>query len=304
MFQEAELQEPLALCTPRLTVTCLEATANTLFIGTTNGLWFQRELDSPAVQLTAGELLTAITATGLTVYFSTWMGGGLYAVSRTSLRVERLGYPEIASHSRDLTRMRAVALWNNTIAVATDGGLFSYSLGRNRWSEPHAEGRFLFLLATGTRLWAFSEDEIVGFDRQYRVVERMTARVATRPVQEQARFWWADTAPTGVRLWSFAPTSRRLRPIDFRLDDSTARLGGALTPTALARWGMFWYVGTGAPPLDSPMRPQSGRLLRLNSTRNRAELMWQGASVSALAVWKGALMAGTRDGLYRLQRAE
>lgn len=302
MFQEAGSQEQLTRCAPRFAVTCFEATERTLFIGTVKGLWFLRELDAPATQLAGEELVTSVIATGQRVYFSTWMGGGLYAVSQTTLGVERLGYPDTVSYDRSLIRMHATALWNNTIAVATDAGLFSYAIGRSRWSEPHSEESFQFLLATGTRLWAFCAGEIVGFDRQYRVVERAAARVAARPVQEQSRIWWADTAPTGVRLWSFTPTSRSPRSIDFRLDETAARRGRIESPTVLARWGAFWYVGTGIPSLDSPYHPRSGQLLRLNFTRRRAELVWNGASVSALAVWRGNLMVGTRDGLYILQR--
>lgn len=302
--QEATPQEQVAPCAPDLVVTCLEATPSALWIGTARGLWLLHAPNTAAIPIVGRELVTSIASTGSTVYFSTWMGGGIYAVSRLTLRPEQIGYPDIASYNRGLIRMNAVALWNNTLAVATDGGLFSYSLSRRAWSAPHAAEAFRYLLATPTRLWAFGEREAVSFDRAYRATARVAVRVPMTPVLEQSALWWAELGATGVRVWRLSSAGRERRAIDFRFDEMALRLGVRGEPTAVARWNEFWYVGMGTPPLDNPTARRSGMLLRLNFATRRAELVWHGASVGALAPWRGALMVGTRDGLFELRRAE
>ncbi|MCX7925806.1 MAG: hypothetical protein N2554_08365 [Fimbriimonadales bacterium] len=291
MFQEPEIEEQAVVCGLPRAVTCIEATANSLWIGTTAGLYLYRDLRAPAASFLPEEPINALAVASATVYVAVKRNWGVYQIS-PSLRITPIEPPEVTT--AESMEPRALAIWNNALAVASTTGLHRYALSRREWELVDREV-YPYLLATGVRLWACGS-QLVGFDRQYRPVERVPVRIATPPVLEQSRLWWATTSGGTVSLHRYSLGGGKTQREDFPLDDWALRAGGGSQATALARFGAFWYVGLGG--------RGRGMVLRLNFKAKRAELAWQGASVNALAVWRGNLMVGARDGLYALQRIE
>jgi hypothetical protein len=269
----------------------MEATQSSLWVGTTAGLYLYRDLRAPAASFLSNETVNALTATSATAYVATRRNWGLYEVPHT-LRLTPIKPPEVTT--AEYMEPRALAIWNNALAIASTTGLYRYALSRREW-ELVDRAAFQYLLVTNTRLWACGQ-QLLGFDRQYRAVEHVAVQIATPPVLEQLRLWWAASAGGTISLHSYSLGMGKAQREEFRLDDAALRVAGGGQATALARWGAFWYVGLGG--------RGRGMVLRLNFTTKRAELAWAGASVSALAAWRNILMVGTRDGLYALQRAQ
>lgn len=120
-------------------------------------------------------------------------------------------------------------------------------------------------------------------------------QITMPPAQEQSKLWWATASGAGIRLYSYSLGTGRTQHEEFRFTASALERGGWDGATALTRWGAFWYVGLGG--------RRDGAVMRLNSATRRAEQVALCPSVSALAVWKGNLMIGTRSGLYTLAQA-
>lgn len=253
------------------------------------GLYLYRDLRAPTASFLLSEAINALTSTSAAVYVATKRSWGLYQVPLT-LRLTPIAPSEATT--AEYTEPRALAIWNGALAVASSAGLYRYALGRREWELVDREV-FQYLLATGTRLWALGRG-LVGYDRQYRVVERIAVPITMLPALEQSRLWWATAVGGTVILYSYSLGIGKIEREEFRLDDSALRVVGGGQATALARWGAFWYVGLG--------RLRHGMVLRLNFTTKRAELAWEGASVSTLALWRGNLMVGTLEGLYALER--
>ncbi|MCS7208324.1 MAG: hypothetical protein NZ874_02015 [Fimbriimonadales bacterium] len=293
MTQETNPQEQVFECGLPRAVNCIAATPRSLWVGTNAGLYLYRDLRAPTARFIPTESITTITAATSTIYFATPRSWGMYQMP-VSLRVEPIEPPEV-THA-GYVRVHALAVWNNTLAVATSFGLYSYSLSRRRWEGRHAEESFSHLLATGTRLWAFGA-QLVGFDRQYQVVARAPVQVATPPVLEQSRLLWATASHAGIELCTYSPGAHGVQRRMFRFDEAALRVGSGMQPTGIARLGAFWYVGLAA---RRGARGGRGMVVRVNFARNRAELAWEGTPVNALVAWRGALMAGTEAGLYAL----
>ncbi|MCS6918611.1 MAG: hypothetical protein NZM28_02445 [Fimbriimonadales bacterium] len=291
MIQEPEIEEQAVECGLPRAVTCIEATANSLWVGTTAGLYLYRDLRAPTASFLQNETINALAATSATVYVAAKRNWGLYQIPPT-LRLAPIEPPEVTT--AEYMEPRALAIWNNALAIASTTGLHRYALSRREWGLADREV-YQYLLATGTRLWA-GGSQLVGFDRQYRPVERVPVQVTMQPVQEQSRLWWASASGGVIRLHSYSLGAGRVQHEDLRFDEAALRVGGWSQATALARWGAFWYVGLGG--------RGRGMVVRLNLAAKRAELAAQSASVNALAVWRGNLMVGTREGLYALRRAE
>lgn len=276
-------------------ITCLEATPNALWAGTMAGLHLFRELRAPSATFLPNEHITTVIAPTATVYFGTMRSWGVYRISPSG-GLERIEPPEV-THA-GYVQVRALALWNNTLAIATSFGLYSYSSSPKQWELVYPEPTVNYLLATGARLWAFGNG-IVAFDRAYRVVEQADVSVPIAPVREQARFWWATASHTGVALCSFAPTTRAVRSTNFRFEEEVQVVSAQAQATAICRHGAFWYVGLKA--IGSGR--SRGAVVRLDFTTSRARLVWHGSAVSALASWRNRLMIGTENGLYALNPA-
>ncbi|MCX7992046.1 MAG: hypothetical protein N2651_00095 [Fimbriimonadales bacterium] len=291
MLQEPEIEEQATECGLPRTVLCMETTPNSLWVGTTAGLYLYRDLRAPAASFLSSETINALAVASATVYVAVKRNWGLYQVSPT-LRITPIEPPEVTT--AEYMEPRALAVWNNALAIASTTGLHRYALSRREWELADREV-YRYLLATGMRLWACGS-QLVGFDRQYRPVERVPVRIATPPVLEQSRLWWATASGGIASLHSYSLGIGKTQREDFPLNDAAMRVGGWSHATALARFGAFWYVGLGG--------RGRGMVVRLNLSSKRAELAWQGASVNTLAVWRGSLMVGARDGLYALRRAE
>lgn len=290
MFQETAIEEQVIECGLRGSVNCMEATPNGLWVGATTGLYLYRDLRAPTTSFLLNETVNALTSASASVYVATRRNWGLYQISLT-LGITPIKPPEVAT--AESMEPRALAVWNNTLAVASTAGLYRYALSRHEWELIDREV-FQYLLATSTRLWACGR-ELVGFDRQYRVVERVPVPIPMPPVLEQSRLWWASASGGTIHLHSYSLGAGRAQRTDFRLDDAALRTGGAGQATALVRWGAFWYVGLGG--------RGRGMVLRLNNATRRAELVALSAAVNILTVWQGNLMIGTRNGLYTLAKA-
>lgn len=291
MFQEPSGEEQAIECGLRRAVTWIETTQSSLWVGTTAGLYLYRDLRAPAGSFLSNETINALTSTSATVYVATRRNWGLYEIPPT-LRLTPIEPPEVTT--AEYMEPRALAIWNNALAVASSAGLYRCALTRREWELVDREV-FQHLLATNTRLWACGQ-QLIGFDRQYRAIERAAVRITMSPALEQSRIWWATAVGGTIRLHSYSLGLGKTQHEEFRLDDAALRVGGGGQATALARWGAFWYVGLGG--------RGRGIVLRLNFRTKRADLAWEGTSVSALVAWRNALMVGTRDGLYALQRAQ
>lgn len=290
MFQETAIEEQVIECGLRGSVNCMEPTPNGLWVGATTGLYLYRDLRAPTASFLLNETVNALTSASATVYVATRRNWGLYQVPPT-LRITPIEPPEVTT--AEYMEPRALAVWNNALAVASTAGLYRYTLSRREWELVDREV-FQYLLATSTRLWACGR-ELVGFDRQYRVAERAAVQVSTTPMLEQSRLWWASAIGGTISLHSYSMGTGRAQRTDFPFDDAALQIGGAGQATALVRWGAFWYVGLGG--------RGRGMVLRLNNATRRAELVALSAAVNTLTVWQGNLMIGTRNGLYTLARA-
>lgn len=289
MFQETAIEEQMVECGLRGSVTCMEPTPDGLWVSWANGLCLYRAPVTSSVCFFLSDTINALASISATVYAATRRNWGLYQISPT-LGITPIKPPEVAT--AESMEPRALAVWNNTLAVASTAGLYRYALSRHEWELIDREV-FQYLLATSTRLWACGR-ELVGFDRQYRVVERAPVPIPMPPVLEQSRLWWASASGGTIHLHSYSLGTGRAQRTDFRLDDAALRAGGAGQATALVRWGAFWYVGLGG--------RGRGMVLRLNNAARRAELVALSAAVNILTVWQGDLMIGTRNGLYKLAK--
>lgn len=290
MFQETAIEEQITECGLRGSVICMEATPSGLWVGATTGLYWYRDLRAPTASFLSNETVNALTSASMTVYVATRRNWGLYQVPPT-LRITPIEPPEVTIAV--YMEPRTLAVWNNALAIGSTTGLHRYALSRRKWELVDREV-FQYLLATNTRLWGCGQ-ELVGFDRQYRVVERAPVRVTMPPALEQSRLWWASASGGTISLNSYSMGLGRAQRTDFRLDDAALRYGGVGQATGLVRWGVFWYVGLGG--------RERGMVLRLNTATRRAELVALSAAVNTLAVWQGNLMIGTRNGLYTLAKA-
>lgn len=127
MFQETEIEGQAQECGLRGVVTCIEATSNSVWVGTTAGLYLYRDLRAPTASFLLNETINALTATSATLYVAAKRNWGVYQIPAT-LRIVPIEPPEVTT--AEYMEPRALALWNNALAVASTAGLYRYSLSR------------------------------------------------------------------------------------------------------------------------------------------------------------------------------
>lgn len=137
-------------------VTSMVGDHQSLWIGTTKGLW-QLNLTTYKMKQVSNDFVTDvqhIPGTN-TLLMTTWMGRGLVMIHDTG-RTTVVGIPTKQPYDRSLTRQNNLYYHDGVTFVASDAGFFAYQ--QNEWHEVLADLRFLRVRGLGQEVWAVADD--------------------------------------------------------------------------------------------------------------------------------------------------